>query len=63
MTKSTRKKTEDFIERVSKQLDNLNLSEKHKKTIIELLEIELSTGNKDVISDYREIIRIRMEGK
>jgi len=61
--KSPRQRADDFLERVNKLLDEMSLSEPHKKTILDLLEIELKypTTEKDAISSYKRIIEINMK--
>ena len=63
--KSPKEKTADFIQRVSKQMEEMGISEEQKKIIVELLKVEIQYPTydvKDAIFRYSAIIRENVEG-
>jgi hypothetical protein len=63
--KSPKEKTEDFIQRVARQMDELGIQAGEKAIILELLksEIQYPTYNdKDALPRYRGVISDNIEG-
>lgn len=59
MTRFSKEKEENFIERLSRQLNEMKVPSKEKKIILELFETELKhpTTKEDAIERYNDIIR------
>jgi hypothetical protein len=60
MTDIPLNKLNDFLERVEKELSTLKISEKQKKCVLELLEMEINYPTTD-ISRYKDIIELNLK--
>ena len=60
MTDIPSNKLNDFLERVENELTTLKISEKQKKCVLELLEMEINHPTTDT-SRYRDIIELNLK--